>query len=412
MDPETLPLISLAAALGIGLLVGAERERRKGDGTNRAIAGLRTFAVTALLGAVCMLAGGELLLAVALAGIVVFSALGYSRNREFDPGLTTEIALILTLLLGALAIARPTLASALGVMLAVLLAAKSRLHHFVRRVMTERELNDALILAAATLIVMPLIPDRHIGPFDAINPRTAWTIVVLIMCIGALGHVALRVLGPRFGLPIAGFASGFVSSTATIAAMGARAKLDPSLMRAAVAAATLSTVATVLQMAVVLAATSTQVLKLMTLPLLLAGLTAFAYGGFFALRSIRGTGPDTVDTRRAFSINTALILAAILSTMLLLSAGLDAWLGKTGVLAAAAVSGLADTHAAAVAAASLVAVEKLAATDAILPILVALTTNTLSKSVAATFAGGRGFALQVIPGLLLTVAAAWFGTTL
>ena len=147
MNPETLPLINLATALGIGLLVGAERERRKGSGPSRAIAGLRTFAVTAMLGAVCMLTGGELLLAVATAGVTAFAALGYWRNRDADPGLTTEIALLLTLLLGALTIAQPALAASLGVMLAVLLAAKSRLHHFVKAVMTERELGDALVLA-------------------------------------------------------------------------------------------------------------------------------------------------------------------------------------------------------------------------------------------------------------------------
>jgi len=412
MEPETLPLINLAAALGIGLLIGAERERRKGSGTSRAIAGLRTFAVTSMLGAVCMLAGGELLLAMATAAVTAFAAIGYWRNRETDPGLTTEIALLLTLLLGALTIHQPALAAGLGVMLAVLLAAKSRLHHFVRTVMTERELGDALILAAATLIVLPLIPDRHIGPFEAINPRNTWTIVVLIMCISALGHIALRALGPRFGLPLAGLASGFISSTATIAAMGERARQTAALMPAAVAAATLSTVATVLQMTALLAVTNLQVLKLMALPLLLAGLVALAYGGLFALRSLRSDTPDTSDARRAFSITTALVLAAVLSLMLLLSAGLDAWLGETGVLAAAAVSGLADTHAAAVSVASLAAGGKLATESATMPILLAMTTNTISKCVAATLAGSWRYALQVIPGLLLTVAAAWLGQLL
>jgi uncharacterized membrane protein (DUF4010 family) len=412
MNPETLPLINLATALGIGLLVGAERERRKGSGPSRAIAGLRTFAVTAMLGAVCMLTGDELLLAVATAGVTAFAALGYWRNRDADPGLTTEIALLLTLLLGALTIAQPALAASLGVMLAVLLAAKSRLHHFVKAVMTERELGDALILAAATLIVLPLIPDRHIGPFDAINPRNAWTIVVVIMCIGALGHIALRALGPRFGLPLAGLASGFISSTATIMAMGERAKRTTTLMPAAVAAATLSTLATVLQLVAVLAIANTQVLKLMALPLLLAGLVAVVYGGFFSLHSLRGDGPDTADAKRAFNITTALVLAAALSAMLLLSAALDAWLGKAGVLAAAAVSGLADAHAAAASVASLVAGDRLDAADAALPILAAFTTNTISKCAAAIVAGGRRYALKIIPGLLLTAAAAWLGLLL
>lgn len=312
----------------------------------------------------------------------------------------------------ALTISRPTLAAGLGVALAALLAAKSRLHHFVKTVMTGRELDDALILAAATLIVLPLITDRYLGPFEAINPRNAWTIVVLIMCISALGHIALRALGPRLGLPLAGLASGFISSTATIVAMGERAKRATALMPAAVAAATLSTVATILQLVAVLAVTNLRVLEQMAMPLLLAGLVALAYGGFFALRSLRGDSPEAVDTQRAFNITTALTLATILSAMLLLSAALDAWLGKTGVFVAAAVSGLADAHAAAASVASLVAGNRLAFEDAALPILAALTTNTLSKCVAATFAGGRRYALQIIPGLLLTAAAAWLGLLL
>ncbi|MDP1535289.1 MAG: MgtC/SapB family protein, partial [Rubrivivax sp.] len=233
----------LGVALGIGLLIGIERERRKGEGPARAIAGVRTFAVVSLLGAVSVMIGEAMLLAVAAAGLAVLIAIGYARTLKQDPGLTTEIALLLTLLLGALAMREPLLAAGLGAGVAILLAARDYMHHFVRRVLTAQELNDALVLAAATLVVLPLIPDRHIGPYNAINPHTAWTIVVLMLAIGAAGHVALRTLGPRYGLAAAGLASGFVSSTATIGSMGERASREPALLAPAVAGAVLSTVA-------------------------------------------------------------------------------------------------------------------------------------------------------------------------
>jgi hypothetical protein len=108
-------------------------------------------------------------------------------------------------------------------------------------VLSEEELTDALIFAAAALVVLPLVPDRYVGPFSAVNPRTIWKIVILIMSISAGGHIAVRLLGPRFGLPLAGLASGFVSSVATIASMGARARKDPVVSRPAVAGAVLST---------------------------------------------------------------------------------------------------------------------------------------------------------------------------
>ena len=117
----------LGIAVGIGLLTGIERERRKGRSSARIEAGLRTFAVVALPGAVTVLLGGELLVAVAICGVAVLAAIGYHRGREEDPGMTTEIALLLTLLLGALAMHEPPLAAALGAGVAILLAALSRL---------------------------------------------------------------------------------------------------------------------------------------------------------------------------------------------------------------------------------------------------------------------------------------------
>ena len=129
-SPEHLTL-RLGAALGIGLLIGAERERRKGEGRSRPAAGLRTFALTALAGAVTLLVGGELLLAVSAASVAVFSAVAYRRTSGSDPGLTSEMALFATLLLGALAVVHPGAAAGLGVIVTALLAARTRLHRFV-----------------------------------------------------------------------------------------------------------------------------------------------------------------------------------------------------------------------------------------------------------------------------------------
>lgn len=122
---------------------------------------------------------------------------------------------MLAVLLGGLAQRETATASALAVVVTVPLAARSRLHHFVSDVISQEELTDALIFAAATRVVLPLMPDRYLGPYGAINPRIIWRIVILMMSISAGGYIAIRLLGPGFGLPIAGLASGFVSSTAT-----------------------------------------------------------------------------------------------------------------------------------------------------------------------------------------------------
>src|SRR5262249_26097739 len=128
-------VLSFAVALGIGLLIGTERERRKGEGPERAPAGLRTFALTSLAGALSFISGGVPLLAVATGGIFVLAALAYWRGEASDPGLTTEIALVSTVLLGGLAITQPGLAAGIAVVVASLLNARSVLHSFVRRVL-------------------------------------------------------------------------------------------------------------------------------------------------------------------------------------------------------------------------------------------------------------------------------------
>jgi uncharacterized membrane protein (DUF4010 family) len=319
------------------------------------------------------------------------------------------MALLTTFLLGALAIREPALASGLAVAVAILLAARTRLHRFVRRALTEQELHDALLFAACALVVLPLTPDRPVGPFGVLNPRTLWKLAVIVMGISAAGYVAQRLWGPRLGLPLAGFASGFISSAATIGAMGRRALKSPGLRRAAVAGAVLSTVATFVQMTLVLYATSPATLRAVAVPLLLGGLSAVGYGVLFALRLARIRTEGERPGGRAFDLKTSLLFAGTVCLVLYAAAAAQERWGGSGLLPAVALAGFADAHAAAISAASLVAAGKLAAPDAVLPILAALSTNTVTKAVVAVTAGRGRFAAQTIPGLLLVILAVWAG---
>lgn len=402
-------ILNLVVALGIGLLIGAERERRKGEGPSRSPAGIRTFTISSLAGAISFIVGGEMLFAVATSGVIILTAVAYWRGREDDPGLTTEIALVVTAMLGGLSMQKPALAAGLAVTVAVLLAARSKLHRFVRTVLTEGELNDALIFAGATLVVLPLVPDRPMGPYGALNPHSIWILVILVMAISAAGYVAVRLLGARFGLPVAGLASGFISSTATIGAMGARVAKTTNLLAAAVAGAVLSTIATIVQLALVLAATSTATLRALSAPLICAGLAAIIYGMVFTVGALRRKTESEARDGRAFSLTAALGFALTLSVILVASAALREWFGETGIIVAAALAGFVDTHSAAISVDSLVASGKMSATDAVFPILAGLSTNTMSKMALAGVSGGRPFALRVIPGLIVVALAAWTG---
>ncbi|MGA8898605.1 MgtC/SapB family protein [Bradyrhizobium sp.] len=403
-------IVSLAVALGIGLLIGAERERRKGSGPLRSPAGIRTFAAASLTGAVSFLAGGAVLFDIIAAGTIVLTGIAYFRSRSSDPGLTTEIVLVLAVLLGGMATQKPGLAAGLAVVVTGLLAARTPLHRFARSALTETELEDALIFGGATLVVLPLLPDQPLGPFGALNPRSIWIIVVLIMAIGSAGHIAVRILGARAGLAITGFASGFVSSIATISSMGSRAVASPKMLSATVGGAVLSNTSTVIQMSALLAATSIPVLIDLSLPMVCAGVVVTAYGAVFTVLAFKQEEAEKLPPGRAFSLPKAVGLAAMLATIMLISASLREAFGESGLIVGAAVAGLADTHAAAVSAASFVAAGKMPPGDAVIPILAALSTNTISKIVAASANGSRAFAVRVVSGLILLIVGAWTGT--
>jgi uncharacterized membrane protein (DUF4010 family) len=396
-------------ALGVGLLIGGERERRKRQKPAPSWAGIRTFAVASMVGALSLMLGGALLLAVALGAVAAAAILEARPIAGEDPGITTEVALLLTVLIGALAVSQPAAAAAAGVTVAILLAARTPLHNFVGKVLTPDEGRDALIFAAATLVVLPLLPDRAMGPFHALNPHAIWIVLILILAITAAGHIAVRLLGARFGLPIAGLASGFVSSVATIGAMGARTRVTPGTLGPAVAGAVLSTVATILQMAGVIGVTSPSTLRALAVPLVCAGLIALGYGATFTLRALRPPAEDQPVTGHAFSLVSAITFAGTLSIILVASAGLRHVFGDAGSVAVAALAGLVDAHAAAISIAALVASGLMSPQDAVLPILVGLSTNTVTKLVFAATTGGRAFALRVIPGLILVAAAGWGG---
>jgi len=398
--------LSFAVALGIGLLIGTERERS--NGVTPAVAGIRTFTIAALLGAISITINFWLLV-VALICVTIFTATAYFIRRDDDPGLTSELTLIFTVILGGLAMSAASFAASLAVIAAILLAAKEPIHGFVRASITKDELNDFLILAAATLIVLPLVPNAYIGPYDAINPRNLWLVVILVMLISALGHLALRLLGGRIGLPLVGLVSGFVSSIATIGAMGERSRQVPALMGAAVAGATLSSLATVIQLTMILAAIDHHTLVAIAAPLLFGGVSISAYGIAITLSSLRKHEADINQPGRSFSVKTALTLAAVIAVVLMLSATLKAWFGQTGLVLASGLAGLADVHASAISAASLVTAGKLSPEGAVIPILVAFSVNSTSKAVMAVVSGGKEFARQVIPGLIFQVAATWLG---
>jgi uncharacterized membrane protein (DUF4010 family) len=401
LPPEAAAIL---VALGAGLIIGIERERST-DGKGPAPAGVRTFAITALLGVFVMLSESAVLLGVVAAGVAILTAFSYYKSRAEDPGLTTEMALLATFVIGVLAAKQPLLAAAAGVLVIILLVSRRPLHGFARQELSEQELRDAVLLAAAAILILPVLPDHPIDPWGVVNPRLVWQLTVLIMLVDAAGYVAQRLVGPKAGLPVSGLLGGFVSSTAVVATMGKRAQSEPKVLPSAVAGAALSQIATVVQLALVLAVSDAVLLGQLRWPLLASGLTAAAYGGVMLFLAKDHAAPSEVSGR-AFKLRTALFFAGAFTLVALLVAWLQNSFGATWALAGVVLGGFADAHSTAASVGSLAAKELMTRELAAIAVGLLFTTNTVSK-LAFAWAGGAGYFWRLAPGLVLLIGSFW-----
>lgn len=408
MDIDTL--MGFAVALGTGMLIGLERERSKAS--KGAPAGIRTYSLLALSGAVAVVISEAWGLAVAGLFVSTIAALSFIRSPIPDPGLTSEVAMFVAMLLGALAMSEPGFAAALSVVVTVLLARRSPLHSFARQLITGEELEDALILLAATLVVLPLLPTTPIGPGGAVNVRSVWILAVLVMAIGSAGHVALRALGAKYGLPLAGFMSGFVSALATTASMGARAKSKPRLMRECLTASVLANASTLIGVAILIGITDMRVLNALAIPFTFALAAAGLYALVFAVLGVRRGHDEEQTAGRAFDLKSALIFALSVSVILIVGSVLQKQLGQAGLAIGVGIAGFVNSQSAAVSAAAMSAAGKITPQAAVLPVMLAVTASVATRSLVSYFAGGRKYAMRVVPGLALVTAAFWAGFAL
>lgn len=394
-------------ALAIGLLLGFERERSH---TRELPAGSRSFALLSLVGAVAA-SFGQWAVVVGLVGVGALMALAYFRTSEEDPGTTTEIAALVAYLLGALAYTRPAAAVALAVVVAGLLVSKTRIHRFAREIVSEIELEDAIKFFVVAFVILPLLPDQGLGPYGVLNPAKVWLLVVLLTGIGWIGYVGVRALGPERGLLVTGLAGGFVSASATTASMG-RLSRTVAGPRAPLAGALVASLATFMQLLIVIGLVDAEVLRRLWPPvvaaaIVLVGIAAFVYRGATPARredvedTAGAADVEPIPASRPFSLRPALVLAAVLIFALLVGRwGADV-LGPKGAVLAAFAAGLADAHAGAVGAASLAAKGDITVDTALTAIAAALGSNLLVKSVLAFTAGGRRFGLGFLAGTAL-----------
>ena len=407
MDFSAVPLNSissfqdlitlLAAALGCGLLIGLERERHKQRESHPSFAGLRSFALSALLGALCFLFGMVIGLAGALiiGGIVIFSL----RNQPEDPGITTELAFLMTYFIGAMCLWNIPLSAGLAVLLTIILMAKHSMHDFAGKWIKEAEFRDGLLLLALILIGLPLTPDRPLWG-EVLNPYVILKLLTLILVVQALAHIAKRFLSTKNALMLSSLASGFVCSTATIAQLVLQVRKGEMDAQPNAGAALMSCVSTLVLLLIVVGGVSWAWLKLLLLPSVV-GMVILVACAFLLLRKAKPVQELESADSPMFSLKEAVIIAV---TLTLIQAGiyaLELWLGNAGLLAGTLLASLFEVHAAM---AGVVIQGDPSNTHLIYALLLGLGAHAVAKSVNAALTGGFKFALYFAPVQLIQMA--------
>jgi uncharacterized membrane protein (DUF4010 family) len=406
---------NLGISLGLGLLVGTQRER-----VDAPLAGVRTFALITLLGTLSgMLASalGAWIVAAGMVGVaitVVVGNLQYLKKGGGDAGITTEVAILLMYAIGAyLVFGHRPVAVVMGAGVAVLLHAKPITHGFVKR-LGDTDMRVMMQFVLISLVILPVLPDRSYGPFGVLNPREIWWMVVVVVGISLAGYVALKLYGEHTGLILAGIIGGLVSSTATTVSFARRASTGEGQVAAPamviMLASTVVYVRVLLEVFIVAPRGFVAVAPPVALLLLASVLLCLVQW-----RMTRRGKVDLPAHDNPTELRPALVFGALYALVLLAVATASHYLGNRGVYFAAGISGLTDMDAITLGTSRMGARGVLPIGVVWRSIMIAILANLVFKSAIVSILGGPAlgrrvaalFAIKIALGLGLLVWWPW-----
>lgn len=396
------PLRHFLTSLAIGLLIGMERER-----TPSAKAGLRTFALAALLGTLCAmlgeLSGGNWLVAIGLLAVAAGIVAAYARQPDpNDPGTTTVVALLVCYALGALIWYGETrLAVTISVGVTALLYFKTELRGLTTRI-TQREWISMLQFAVLSVVILPVLPDRDFGPYGALNPYQIWLMVVLIAGVSLAGYAALRFVGVRHGAPVIGIFGGLLSSTATTMVFARNARQSLPVVPTATMVILLANLTMLVRVVVLCAALAPRLAVTVGMTLGCGLLAGLAYAVWRWVRLATDGELPMPEVRNPTELRAAFSFGAVYALVLLAAAWLSDLAGPRGLYAVALLSGLTDVDAITLSTLRLNAMSKLADDATVIAISLAICANLVFKSGLMLVVGGRALGRSAVPGMAAT----------
>ncbi|MFN3593937.1 MAG: MgtC/SapB family protein [Thiobacillaceae bacterium] len=407
LPPEIAPLGAFLTSMGLGLLIGLERER-----SPAARAGLRTFTLVALAGTLGAMLGQETGAPWVLgAGLIILGgmmvATYFKQPQEADPGTTTIAAIVVCYGLGAIVwYGHTQLAVALAVTTAVLLYFKAELRGVTQH-LTRQDLVSILQFAVLSLVILPVLPNRGYGPYAALNPHQIWWMVVLISGLALAGYAALRLAGERQGALLTGLFGGVASSTATTLTF-ARHGRRPELTDVAALVILTANWVVLVRLSLLVA-----VLTPALLPKALATLGLAALAGvpllYLRWRRLDSREIPALTLGNPTEIRAALGFGALYAAVLFAAAWLSDWVGSQGVYGVALISGLTDVDAITLSSLRLFGLGTLTGDQALAAILLALLANIAFKTGLTLVIGGGRLALRTLPGFTAVALGALAG---
>lgn len=402
--------LRFGVALFIGLLVGLQREYsydESGDDHEKTFAGVRTFALFGLIGCAAgyladLLSEPWVFIAIILAVGLLIAVSYYISASKGQPGMTTEVAAIVTVVAGAFCFwDQIALAVAIAVITTALLSFKLELHGFAER-LTREDIIAALKFALITAIVLPILPNEAIWPppFDVLNPYRIWLMVVLISGISFLGYVLFKLIGSRRGTTLTGVLGGLVSSTATTLSFSERSRKNTGLAKPFAMAIIIAWTVMFIRVLIEVWVVNRSLFEVLWLPVALAGLAALLYAAYLYLAPHESDEED-VDVSNPFELRPAITFGLLFGLVLLVARAAQLYLGDAGVYLSSFLSGLADVDAITLSMAELSGSGELTVSIAARAIVIAIMANTLVKGGIVLASGSSTIKRTMLPGIVL-----------
>lgn len=415
VDPLVMAL-RFGAALGLGVLLGLERERSK---TEKSFAGVRTFGLIALAGGVAafldaVLARPWLAVGVlaAVSGLVILSYAVTARSG--DVGITTEVSALLAFLLGFLCVRGYVVpAAGLAVASAAVLALKDWLHRLAGRIETA-DVEAALKFAIVSVIILPLVPNQDFGPapLEVINPYKIWLMVVLISGLNFASYLLVKMVGAEHGIGLTGLLGGLVSSTAVTLGLSQRSRQEASQVSALSLGILVAWTVMFFRVVVLVAAVNRGLALQTGIAMATFGVPGLAIC-WLLWRRQRSAGTATVSAgENPFELGEAIRFGLLFGAITFAAKAAQVYLGDAGLYLAGAIGGLTDVDAIALSMAQLALAEHASSDPAFRAIVIAVAANTLFKAGMVAFLGAPGLRRIILPATAAILVAAALSTWL